>query len=103
MISPNDDWTPAAIEALFECDLHELGARADAINRGNGNLVTYVVNRHINYTNICTARCPLCAFYRAAGEADAYQMCIDEVLEKAAEAVTQALQSSISWVGSIQN
>ena len=89
MISPNDDWTPAAIEALFACDLHELGARADAINRGNGNLVTYVVNRHINYTNICTARCPLCAFYRAAGEADAYQMCIDEVLEKAAEAVTQ--------------
>jgi aminodeoxyfutalosine synthase len=88
MIAPTEDWTPAAIEALFEYDLHELGARADMINRENGNLVTYVVNRHINYTNICTARCPLCAFYRDAEEAGAYQMSIEEVLEKAAEAVT---------------
>ncbi len=89
MMSLHEDWTPAAIERLFACDLHELGARADAINRGNGNLVTYVVNRHINYTNVCAARCPLCAFYRDAGAADAYQMSSMDVLEKAAEAVAQ--------------
>jgi aminodeoxyfutalosine synthase len=81
------EWTPKNIEALFERDLHELGVVADSINRRNGNIVTFVVNRHINYTNICVSRCPLCAFYRDVGDSDAYFMRVEEVLEKVAEAV----------------
>ena len=81
------EWTTKNIEELFELDLHELGEVADSINRRNGNTVTFVVNRHINYTNICVSRCPLCAFYRDVGDNDAYFMRVEEVLEKVAEAV----------------
>jgi len=80
------NWTPEKIAELFERDLHELGEIADSINRKGGNVVTFVVNRHINYTNICVSRCPLCAFYRDHGDDDAYLMSIGEVLEKAGEA-----------------
>ena len=82
-----EEWTPKKIEELFELDIHELGELADSINRRNGNIVTFVVNRHINYTNICVSRCPLCAFYRNANDGDAYFMSIEEVLKKGADAV----------------
>ncbi len=81
------EWTPETIEALFDWDVHELGELADSFNRLNGNIVTFVVNRHINYTNICVSRCPLCAFYRDVGDSDAYLMHVDEVLERVAEAI----------------
>ncbi|MCW3137068.1 MAG: hypothetical protein N2V72_05205 [Methanophagales archaeon] len=48
-----EEWTPKKIEELFELDLHELGELADSINRRYGNIVTFIINRHINYTNIC--------------------------------------------------
>lgn len=81
------NWTPEKIAGLFEHNLHELGEIADSINRRDGNVVTFVVNSHINYTNICVSRCPLCAFWRDHGSADAYLMSGKEVLEKATEAV----------------
>ena len=80
-------WTPKTIEELFARSVHELGALADSINRGNGNVVTFVVNRHINYSNICVSKCPLCAFYRDVGDSDAYSMSIEEMLGKANDAV----------------
>ncbi|HIP63234.1 MAG TPA: aminofutalosine synthase MqnE, partial [Archaeoglobus profundus] len=46
-------WTPKKIEELFKKDLHELGQMANSMN---DNIVTFVVNRHINYTNICISR-----------------------------------------------
>ena len=82
-----EEWTPKKIEGLFELGVHELGEFADSINRRNGNLVTFVINRQINYTNICVSRCPLCAFYRDAKDSDAYFMSIEEVLDKVAAAV----------------
>jgi len=82
-----ENWTEEKIAGLFELNFHELGEIADSINRKDGNVVTFVVNRHINYTNICVSRCPLCAFYRDADDADAYLMSIQEVLKKAEEAV----------------
>jgi len=82
-----EHWTPKTIEELFAWSVHELGERADSINRRNGSIVTFVVNRHINYTNICVSRCPLCAFYRDAGESDAYLMSVEQVLENVVDAV----------------
>ena len=82
-----DEWTPERIEELFKRDTHELGTFADYINQANGNIVTFVINRHINYTNICVSKCPLCAFYRDAGDSDAYFMSIEDVLEKVTAAV----------------
>jgi 7,8-didemethyl-8-hydroxy-5-deazariboflavin synthase CofH subunit len=51
-----------------------------------GNLVTYVVNRNINFTNICFVGCKFCAFSRGPRESDAYHLSLDEVAKKAVEA-----------------
>ncbi len=95
-----EQWTPKTIEDLFALDVHELGERADSFNRRNGNIVTFVVNRHINYTNICVSRCPLCAFYRDAGESDAYLMSAEEVLANVEDAVAMGA-TELHIVGSL--
>jgi len=51
-----------------------------------GNLVTYVVNRNINFTNICFVGCKFCAFSRGPRESDTYFLNPDQVAEKAVEA-----------------
>ncbi len=52
-----------------------------------GDTVTYVVNRNINFTNICEQHCSFCAFRRDAGAEGAYWLAIDQILEKAQDAV----------------
>lgn len=54
-----------------------------------GETVTYVVNRNINFTNICEQHCSFCAFRRDAEEAGAFWLAIEQILEKAADAVAQ--------------
>ncbi len=73
-------WTVKEIKELFERDIHELGKMADSMNDGK---VMFVVNRHINYTNRCISKCPLCAFWRE----DGYLMSGEEVLRLVDEAV----------------
>jgi 7,8-didemethyl-8-hydroxy-5-deazariboflavin synthase CofH subunit len=51
-----------------------------------GNIVTYVVNRNINFTNICFVGCKFCAFSRGPRESDAYYLTLEEVADKAREA-----------------
>jgi 7,8-didemethyl-8-hydroxy-5-deazariboflavin synthase CofH subunit len=51
-----------------------------------GNLVTYVVNRNINFTNICFVGCKFCAFSRGPREHDTYFLSLDQVARKAEEA-----------------
>jgi aminodeoxyfutalosine synthase len=77
--------------ALFEThDLLRVGRLADRVRRQKvGDDVYFVVNRHINYTNVCRNRCSFCAFSRNEGEPGAYTLTIDEVLAKAREAVEQ--------------
>ena len=52
-----------------------------------GNTVTYVINRNINFTNICEQHCSFCAFRRDDGDADAYWLNWAQVLEKSTDAV----------------
>ena len=52
----------------------------------SGNIVTYVVNRNINFTNICFVGCKFCAFSRGPREADTYFLSPDQVAQKAIEA-----------------
>ncbi len=73
-------WTVKRIEELFEMDFHELGRIANSIN---DEKVMFVINRHINYTNVCISKCPLCAFWREKG----YLMSKEEILKKVDEAV----------------
>ncbi|MDA3904160.1 MAG: aminofutalosine synthase MqnE [Desulfuromusa sp.] len=75
--------------ALFESnDLLAIGELAAEVNqRKNGNRVFFNVNRHINYTNICVNQCIFCAFSKLEGEDDGYTLALDDIREKAAEAV----------------
>jgi aminodeoxyfutalosine synthase len=77
--------------ALFASpDLLRVGRLADRVRREKvGDDVYFVVNRHINYTNVCRNRCRFCAFSRGEGEPGAYTLTVEEVLAKAREAVEQ--------------
>src|SRR5208337_3893276 len=73
-----------ALDLLKNSDLLELGNRADAISKAlhPDGTVTFVVDRNINYTNVCINKCTFCAFYREAGSPDAYILSEDELFEK---------------------
>jgi len=77
--------------ALFESpDLLRVGRLADRARRQRvGDDVYFVVNRHINYTNVCRNRCRFCAFSRDEGEPGAYTLTVEEVLAKAREAIEE--------------
>jgi 7,8-didemethyl-8-hydroxy-5-deazariboflavin synthase CofH subunit len=76
--------------ALAHCDGDDLLGLLVAANRLrcelSGNIVTYVVNRNINFTNICFIGCKFCAFSRGPREADTYFLTPEQVADKAAEA-----------------
>lgn len=81
--------TPAeGLELLENGDILELGQAADAVRQKlhPGKFVTFIVDRNINYTNICESECRFCAFYRRAGQADAYLLPKKEILNKIKEA-----------------
>jgi 7,8-didemethyl-8-hydroxy-5-deazariboflavin synthase CofH subunit len=68
-------------------DLLGLLVAADTLRRELvGNIVTYVVNRNINFTNVCFVGCKFCAFSRGARESDAYFLSLEQMAEKATEA-----------------
>ena len=77
-----------AVELLTHGNPLELGARADAIRRDRfGNTVTFIVDRNINYTNICQNECRFCAFFRRKEHKDAYLLDYDTILAKVRETV----------------
>ena len=80
----------AEIQTLFdEGGLLELGQAAAAIRRRKnpGNEATFIIDRNINYTNVCIYRCRFCAFYRTVKEPDAYVLPFDEIATKVSETV----------------
>lgn len=78
-----------ALELLTTGDLLELGQQANAVRYQlhPEARVTFVVDRNVNYTNICESRCSFCAFYRDKEAADAYLLSYNEIFEKIAELV----------------
>jgi FO synthase subunit 2 len=70
--------------------IHAIRHTADTLRqRQVGQTVTYVINRNINYTNICEQHCSFCAFRRDQGQAGAYWLDFAPILEKATAAVAQ--------------
>jgi len=68
-------------------DLHEVCAAADAIREMRvGDDVTYVINRNINFTNICIGSCGFCAFRAREGDPEAYFLSVDEIVKRAVQA-----------------
>jgi cyclic dehypoxanthinyl futalosine synthase len=81
---------------LYRLPLEELGALADrrrqlaraAAYDGRGNdVVTYIIDRNVNYTNVCNVYCKFCAFYRTEKDADAYVISHEEMDRKIEETV----------------
>ena len=78
-----------ALTLLRDGELLQLGQAANAIrNRLNDpKVVTYIVDRNINYTNICIYKCKFCAFYRRPGDPEGYLLSREELREKIQETV----------------
>src|SRR5262245_22842563 len=81
---------------LYHLPLEELGALADRRRQlarapaydGRGNeIVTYIVDRNVNYTSVCNVYCKFCAFYRVEGDADAYVITHEEMDKKIEETI----------------
>ena len=74
---------------LFESkDLNALGALASLIcHRKNGARASFIVNRYINYSNYCILSCQFCAFARKKRDADGMQFTVEEIAQKAREAL----------------
>ena len=68
---------------------HVLGRLADAVRarRHPERIVTYIIDRNVNYTNVCVARCNFCAFYRPVGSSDGYVLGFDEIFHKIDETI----------------
>jgi FO synthase len=85
-----DPANTAAALALFEADgqaLDTLVRLADDVRRAAvGDDITYVVNRNINFTNVCYVGCRFCAFAQRERDADAYRLSMDQVADRAEQA-----------------
>ncbi len=73
-----------AFAMLESDDLIGLGMEADAVRRRlhPGNVITYQIDRNINYTNFCTEYCSFCAFYRPAGSPEGYVQPLESIFQK---------------------
>ncbi len=76
---------------LFESDeILTIGRLANIVReRKNKNNTYYIINRHINYSNICKNRCKFCAFSRDKDESGAYLMNIEDILDKASQVIEE--------------
>jgi len=74
---------------LFESkELNAVGAIADLARRRKvGDRASYIVNRYINYSNYCILSCQFCSFARKKRDADGFQLTVEEVVQKASEAL----------------
>jgi cyclic dehypoxanthinyl futalosine synthase len=61
-----------------------LGRLADEVRarKHPGDVITYIIDRNVNYTNVCIARCNFCAFYRPVGSSDGYVLGFEEIFRK---------------------
>ncbi len=79
-----------ALRLFREADLFTLGIMAEEVKRRfhpEGTPYTFVIDRNVNYTNVCNVDCMFCAFYRHADAPDAYVLSYEQIKEKAQELV----------------
>jgi len=76
---------------LKKADLLTFGELANGVRKRlhPERLVTFIVDRNINYTNVCVNKCAFCAFYREADSADAYILTKEEIFKKIEETIAQ--------------
>jgi cyclic dehypoxanthinyl futalosine synthase len=78
-----------ALELYREAPTHLLGRLADGIRarKHPDRIVTYIIDRNVNYTNVCVARCNFCAFYRQVGSSEGYVLGFEEIFRKIDETI----------------
>src|SRR5690349_24765470 len=78
-----------ALELYRSAPTALLGRLADGIRarKHPGGVVTYIIDRNVNYTNVCVAKCTFCAFYRPVGSAEGYVLGFDELFRKIDETI----------------
>lgn len=77
-----------AVRLFTTQDLNALGTLADLANqRRNGRRATYILNRYINYSNYCILSCQFCAFSRKRRDADGFELTVEQMVQKAQEAL----------------
>ena len=74
------------VEMMNNLDFKTLAKIGNALARRMSNVVTFVNNVVVNYSNVCVARCPICAFYRLPGQNGAYTRTPEEIAKTVAEA-----------------
>jgi aminodeoxyfutalosine synthase len=92
----------AEASTLFRSpDVNALGKIANVIrDRKNGNRATYILNRYINYSNICVLSCQFCAFGARKRDPHAFEMAIDEIIVAVQKALSQGV-TEIHMVGGL--
>jgi cyclic dehypoxanthinyl futalosine synthase len=78
-----------ALELYRSAPTPVLGQLADEIRQRKhpGGVVTYIIDRNVNYTNVCVAKCNFCAFYREVGSPDGYVLGFEELFRKIDETI----------------
>ncbi len=90
-----------AVAVYHGADIHQLGRAADAARRRlHGDRATYVINRYLNYSNICILNCQFCAFARKKRDADAFELAVDEMVEAARASLVDGI-TEIHIVGGL--
>jgi cyclic dehypoxanthinyl futalosine synthase len=79
--------TPQEAVDLYKLPLFDLAAAADSVRRlhTDPEVVTYLIDRNINYSNVCTVGCAFCGFYRTRNQEDAYTLSFEEISAKVRE------------------
>ena len=78
-----------ALELYLSAPTPLLGRLADEVRvrKHPGDIVTYIIDRNVNYTNVCVARCSFCAFYRPVGSSEGYVLGFEEIFRKIDETI----------------
>ena len=78
-----------ALDLYLHAPTPLLGELADGVRarKHPGRVVTYIIDRNVNYTNVCVARCNFCAFYRPVGSSEGYVLGFEEIFRKIDETI----------------
>lgn len=88
------------VQLMQEENLFLLGAAANRVRDDLcGDTVTFVASYYLNYTNVCAASCPLCAFYRKGNEDDAYTLTTEQIVARSKIAIEQMSATELHIVG----
>ncbi len=90
-----------ALQLYRSKDVNALGAIANVVReRKNGNIATYIHNQYVNYSNVCILTCQFCAFSARKRDEHAFEMSVDEIVEKVKRALALGI-TEIHMVGGL--